>query len=104
LKARLVCMDGEVIVGETETSSLSRLRLPVVPDGSAPDEPAWMALGAIRQVELLSPPAPGTEDPPEAQGLPKVVVRFLGGEELRTYRDDASGQDGDGFRMLRWNR
>jgi len=32
------------------------------------------------------------------------VVRFLGGEELRTYRDDAFGQDGDGFRMLRWNR
>jgi len=32
------------------------------------------------------------------------VVRFLGGEELRTYRDDAFGQDGDGFLMLRWNR
>jgi len=30
-------MDGEVIVGETETSSLSRLGFPVVPDGSAPD-------------------------------------------------------------------
>jgi hypothetical protein len=42
-------------------------------------------------------------DPRESESLPKVVIHFLDGEPLRTYRDDHWGPDGDGFKALIWD-
>ena len=104
MRARVVFLDGEVIEGESEVAALSKAGFPLIPDGGSADEPAWIPSAGIRYVEQPGPAAPGAEDPREAGGDPKLMVRFLNGEVVRTYRDDTFGQEGEGFRLLRWDR
>jgi pilus assembly protein CpaF len=104
MRARVVFLDGDVIEGESEVAALSKAGFPLIPDGGSADEPAWIPSAGIRYVEQPGPAAPGAEDPREASGDPKLMVRFLNGEVVRTYRDDTFGQEGEGFRLLRWDR
>ena len=104
MQVRIVCTDGEIIDGTSESDSLTQVGYPVVPDGSRVQEPAWIALAAIRYVIVPGPPAPGLVDPREGAGYSKILVRFLDGEVVRTYRDDYFAPEGQGLRLLRWSR
>ena len=96
--------DGESMEGFSEAASLSRMGFPLVPDGGN-NQLVWVSLAWVRYVVLhdRAPTPHPAGDPRESESLPKVVIHFLDGEMLRTYRDDQWGPDGDGFRAVVWD-
>ena len=96
-------IDGEIMEGNSDAANLSRMGFPVHLDGGN-NEIAWVSLASIKYVlfrESLHDAA--DTDPRDAQGLTKIVLHFVDGEILRSYKDDSFGQDGEGFLLRLWD-
>ena len=104
MKVTIHFADGERLDGDSATASLSTMGFPVVPRAGN-STMIWVSLSAIKYVLIHSGKVEAGEkgDPRAKRGLPKVVVRFQDGEVIRTYRDDAWGPEGEGFRLRIWD-
>ena len=104
MRVRVRFLDGEELEGESEALSLTRLGFPLALSGLN-SKIVWLSLSAIKYVVVhpTDPTALGPVDPREAEGLPKVVLRFLDGEVVRTYEDEVFGQEGEGLNVRLWN-
>jgi len=103
MRATVLLEDGEILEGESGAGSLTALGFPLTQDQSDDGLPAWIPLAAIRYVVLPGPAAPGHEDPREAAGFQRVILRFADGVVVRTFRDETFGIVGEGIRALRWD-
>jgi len=102
MRVQVRYLDDTVLAGTSELSSFTNSGYGLVPDGS--ELPVAIPIASIKYVQLPGPLAPGgSEDPRAARNLPKVSVRCVDGETIRTYKDDSFGQDQGCLRMLRWD-
>ena len=96
-------IDGEIIEGASDAATLSRMGFPVHIDGGN-NQIAWVSLAAIKYVLFReSIHDHGDGDPRDAAGLTKIVLHFVDGEILRSYKDDSFSQDGEGFLLRLWD-
>ena len=103
MKVRVRFLDGEILDGDSDAATLERMGFPMsFPDGN--NQIAWVSLASIKYV-LISGQLyeEGPEDPRAHQGLVKVVLHFVDGETMRSYKDDIFSQDGEGFNMRVWD-
>ena len=97
-------IDGEIIEGESDAATLSRSGFPIVID-KGNTQVAWVSLASIKYVlfrDALEPQ--GDQDPRVDQDLTKIVLHFVDGEILRTYKDDQFSQESEGFMLRLWDR
>ena len=92
-------LDGEVMEGQSEAATLSKMGFPVAfPEGN--NQIAWVSLASIKYVLFRDSVLEHSDaDNRGAQGMVKVVLHFIDGETMRTYKDDTFQQDGEGFNM-----
>jgi hypothetical protein len=96
-------IDGEIMEGISDAATLSRMGFPVTIDGSN-NQIAWVSLASIKYVLFRNDVYDhGDVDPRDAQGLTKIVLHFVDGEILRSYKDDTFTQDGEGFVVRLWD-
>ncbi|MDP9325266.1 MAG: hypothetical protein M3O87_01850 [Candidatus Dormibacteraeota bacterium] len=95
-------MDGEILEGESEAVNLEKMGFPMsIPQGNS--QIAWVSLASIKYVLFPdSIHAHGEVDPREQVDI-KVVLHFGDGEVMRTYKDDAFQQEGEGFNLRIWD-
>ena len=96
-------LDGEILEGNSDAVSLSRMGFPVMFDGTN-NHIAWVSLASIKYVlfrDVLH--EDGKADPREFQGFTKLVLHFVDGEILRSFKDDTFSQDGEGFILRLWD-
>ncbi|MEA2647212.1 MAG: hypothetical protein QOE92_2295 [Chloroflexota bacterium] len=92
-------LDGEIMEGQSDAATLSKMGFPVAfPEGN--NQIAWVSLASIKYVLFRDTVLEQIEaDNRGAQGMVKVVLHFVDGETMRTYKDDSFQQDGEGFNM-----
>jgi hypothetical protein len=96
--------DGEELRGTSEAFTLAKVGFPVTPEEGTNNSMAWISLAAIKYVAVHLPNVESyAEEPREAQGLQKVVLRFIDGTIVRTYRDEVFGPEGEGFNARIWD-
>src|SRR3982074_3780825 len=96
-------IDGEIMEGSSDAATLSRMGFPVLLDGGN-NQVAWVSLASIKYVLFReSVHDTGDLDPRDSQGLTKIVLHFVDGEILRSYKDDSFSQDGEGFTLRLWD-
>jgi hypothetical protein len=96
-------IDGEIMEGTSEAATLSRMGFPVLLAGGN-NAVAWVSLASIKYVlfrDSLHDTADA--DPRDSQDLTKIVLHFVDGEILRSYKDDTFSQDGEGFTLRLWD-
>jgi hypothetical protein len=95
-------LDGEILEGESDAATLQKMGFPVAfPDGN--NQIAWVSLASIKYVTF-----PGTVHEPGEVDLRegttvKVVLHFVDGETMRSFKDDTFVQEGEGFNMRIWD-
>lgn len=96
-------LDGEVMEGQSEAATLSKMGFPVAfPEGN--NQIAWVSLASIKYVLFRDSVLEHSDaDNRGAQGMVKVVLHFIDGETMRTYKDDTFQQDGEGFNLRVWD-
>lgn len=104
MKVQVRFLDGEIMDGESDAATLQRMGFPVSLAGGN-NQIAWVSLASIKYVVLKGDhfAEGGDSDPRIHQDLVKVVMHFVDGETLRSYKDDSFSQQGEGFNMLVWD-
>ena len=96
--------DGEVIEGESDDISSSRLGFAIRPAGGN-NRLAWVPFSALKYCKFTA--APGwiarPADPRGQAGLPKLVLRFNDGEAMRGYKDEVFSHDGNCLNVMLWD-
>jgi hypothetical protein len=104
MKVTVRFLDGEVLNGDSEAATATRMGFPVMFQGGN-NQIAWISMASIKYVIFhtshFDDGAP--EDPRHDQGLIKVVLHFVDGETMRTYKDDTFSQEGEGFYLRLWD-
>ena len=96
-------IDGEIMQGTSEAATLSRMGFPVMLDGSN-NRVAWVSLASIKYVLFKDTVhESGDGDPRDSQGMTKIVLHFVDGEIMRSFKDDTFSQDGEGFMLRFWD-
>jgi hypothetical protein len=96
-------IDGEIMQGTSEAATLSRMGFPVMLDGSN-NQVAWVSLASIKYVLFKDTVHEGGDgDPRDSQGMTKIVLHFVDGEIMRSFKDDTFSQDGEGFMLRFWD-
>lgn len=96
-------VDGEIMEGTSEAATLSKMGFLVLLDGIN-NRVAWVSLASIKYVLFTeSVHASGDADPRDSEGLTKIVLHFVDGEVMRSYKDDTFNQDGEGFTLRLWD-
>jgi hypothetical protein len=105
MKVQIRFADGEVLEGDSEAATATRMGFPVMPEGGN-NQIAWISMASIKYVLFKGGhfDVGVEEDPRGNQGLIKVVLRFADGETLRTYKDDTFAQEGEGFYLRIWDQ
>ena len=98
---RLRFLDGEVIEGESDDVSSSRLGFAMRPS-TGNNRLAWVPFSALKYCMFTSGGRP-TRDPRSQMGLPKLVLRFNDGEAMRGYRDEVFAHDGNCLNVMLWD-
>jgi hypothetical protein len=98
---RLRFLDGEVIEGESDDVSSSRLGFAMRPS-TGNNRLAWVPFSALKYCMFTSSGRP-TRDPRSQLGLPKLVLRFNDGEAMRGYRDEVFAHDGNCLNVMLWD-
>ena len=98
---RLRFLDGEVIEGESDDVSSSRLGFAMRPS-TGNNRLAWVPFSALKYCMFNSSGRP-TRDPRSQMGLPKLVLRFNDGEAMRGYRDEVFAHDGNCLNVMLWD-
>ena len=96
-------LDGEVLEGDSDAATLSHMGFPVTVDkGNTQD--ALISLASIKYVLFNETrEGAGDHDPRADQDLTKIVLHFVDGEILRTYKDDVFTQESEGFMLRLWD-
>lgn len=104
MKVQIRFLDGEVMNGESDAATLQRMGFPVSFTGGN-NQIAWVSLASIKYVLFKGGhfDEAGDEDPRNHQKLVKVVLHFVDGETLRSYKDDTFSQEAEGFNMRVWD-
>ena len=104
MKVQIRFLDGEVMNGESDAATLQRMGFPVSFTGGN-NSIAWVSLASIKYVLIKGGhfDEGGEEDPRNHQNLVKVVLHFVDGETLRSYKDDTFSQEDEGFNMRVWD-
>ena len=96
--------DGEVIDGESDDISSSRLGFAMRP-ASGNNRLAWVPFSALKYCKFTA--APGwiarPADPRVQVGLPKLVLRFSDGQAMRGYKDEVFSHDGNCLNVMLWD-
>jgi hypothetical protein len=104
VKVRIRFLDGEVMDGASDAATLEQMGFPVSFEGGN-NQIAWVSLASIKYVTfkggLLE--QGGEDDPRHHQNMVKVVMHFIDGETLRSYKDDSFSQEAEGFHMRVWD-
>lgn len=100
MQVQIRFLDGEIMEGESDAATLQRMGFPVSFAGGN-NQIAWVSLASIKYVLFKGGhfDAGAEEDPRTHQKLVKVVMHFVDGETMRSYKDDTFSQDGEGFNM-----
>jgi hypothetical protein len=102
---RLCFMDGEVIDGESDDVSSTRVGFAMRP-ATGNNRLAWVPFNALKYCKF-PPSAPGravrSGDPRGQVGLPKLVLRFTDGEVMRGYKDEVFSHDGNCLNVMLWD-
>ncbi len=100
MKVQIRFLDGEVMEGESDAATLQRMGFPVSFTGTN-NQIAWVSLASIKYVLIKGGhfDEGSEEDPRHHQNMVKVVMHFIDGETLRSYKDDTFSQDAEGFNM-----
>src|SRR5438309_8684904 len=98
MKVQIRFVDGEVLDGDSEAATATRMGFPVMPTGGN-NQIAWISMASIKYVVFTGGhfDVGSAEDPRAAQNLVKIVMHFVDGETMRTYKDDTFAQEGEGF-------
>ena len=104
MKVQIRFLDGEVMNGESDAATLQRMGFPVSFSGGN-NQVAWVSLASIKYVLIKGGQFDevGSEDPRSHQNLVKVVLHFIDGETLRSYKDETFSQEAEGFHMRVWD-
>ena len=104
MKVQIRFLDGEIMNGESDAATLQRMGFPVSFTGGN-NSIAWVSLASIKYVLFVGGhfDEGGEEDPRSHQNMVKVVLHFVDGETLRSYKDDTFSQDAEGFNMRVWD-
>ena len=104
MKVQIRFLDGEIMNGESDAATLQRMGFPVSFAGGN-NQIAWVSLASIKYVLFKGGhfDEGGEEDPRNRQNLVKVVMHFVDGETLRSYKDDTFSQEAEGFNMRVWD-
>lgn len=100
MQVQIRFLDGEIMDGQSDAATLQRMGFPVSFVGGN-NQIAWVSLASIKYVLFKGGhfEEGSDEDPRDHQNLVKVVMHFIDGETLRSYKDDTFSQDGEGFNM-----
>ncbi|MEA2683784.1 MAG: hypothetical protein QOK05_2112 [Chloroflexota bacterium] len=100
MQVQIRFLDGEIMEGESDAATLQRMGFPVSFAGGN-NQIAWVSLASIKYVLFKGGhfDEGAEEDPRNHQNLVKVVMHFVDGETMRSYKDDTFSQDGEGFNM-----
>ncbi|GAC1334822.1 MAG: hypothetical protein NVSMB17_17000 [Candidatus Dormibacteria bacterium] len=104
MKVQIRFLDGEIMNGDSDAATLQRMGFPVSFAGGN-NSIAWVSLASIKYVIFVAGhfDEGGEEDPRNHQDLVKVVLHFIDGETLRSYKDDTFSQEAEGFNMRVWD-
>jgi hypothetical protein len=104
MKVQIRFLDGEIMNGDSDAATLQRMGFPVSFAGGN-NQIAWVSLASIKYVLFKGGhfDEGGEEDPRNHQNLVKVVMHFVDGETLRSYKDDTFSQEAEGFNMRVWD-
>jgi hypothetical protein len=91
-------LDGELLEAESDAVDQQRLTFLVRPT-SGNNRLAWISLSAIKHITFPDAPVDPAPDSRGGPGREKVVVRFLDGEVVRAYKDEAFSQEGLCFNL-----
>jgi hypothetical protein len=105
MQVQIRFLDGEILDGESDAATLQRMGFPVSFAGGN-NQIAWVSLASIKYVLFKGGhfDEGSEEDPRNRQNLVKVVMHFVDGETMRSYKDDTFSQDGEGFNMRVYDR
>jgi hypothetical protein len=96
-------LDGEVLEGDSDAGTLSQMGFPVAVD-KGNTQVAWISLASIKYVLFNDTREGGADhDPRGDEDLTKIVLHFVDGEILRTYKDDVFSQESEGFMLRLWD-
>lgn len=100
MQVQIRFLDGEIMDGVSDAATLQRMGFPVSFTGGN-NQIAWVSLASIKYVLFKGGhfDEGSQEDPRNHQNLVKIVLHFVDGETMRSYKDDTFGQDGEGFNM-----
>jgi hypothetical protein len=100
---RLKFIDGEVIEGESDDVSSSRLGFAMRPS-TGNNRLAWVPFSALKYC-MFTPAARNVRsvDPRSQVGLQKLVLRFNDGEAMRGYKDEVFSHDGNCLNVMLWD-
>ena len=100
---RIRFIDGEVMDGESDDVSSSRLGFAVRPS-TGNNRLAWVPFSALKHC-MFNPTGQTARltDPRAQAGLPKLVLRFNDGEAMRGYKDEVFSHDGNCVNVMLWD-
>ena len=101
VRARFI--DGEVMDGESDDISSSRLGFALRPS-TGNNRLAWIPFSALKHCMFNPASQPALlADPRRQAGLPKLVLRFNDGEAMRGYKDEVFSHDGNCLNVMLWD-
>ncbi|MEA2647211.1 MAG: pilus assembly protein CpaF, partial [Chloroflexota bacterium] len=108
MKITVRFVDGEELEGESSAVTLQKLGFEVNIASGGNTRTVWVSMAAIKYLTIqnegvAATPVRSIGDPRANLGLPKVVVHFLDGEVLHSYRDEEMEEQDEGFRLRIWN-
>jgi hypothetical protein len=91
-------LDGEALEAESDSVNQQRLTFLVRPT-SGNNRLVWVSLAAVKKITFPDAPVDRAADNRGRAEREKVVVRFLDGEVVRAYKDEAFSQEGLCFNL-----
>jgi len=98
-------VDGEELEGESDAVSLEHIGFPLKLGAGKNTSNVYLSLVAIKYVAINPVAGDVSEegDPRVGQSTPKVVLHFLDGETMHTYKDEYFGQQSEGYNVRLWD-
>jgi pilus assembly protein CpaF len=98
-------VDGEELEGESDAVSLDQIGFPLKLGAGKNASNVYLSLVAIKYVAINPVAVDVSEegDPRVGQSMPKVVLHFLDGETMHTYKDEYFGQQSEGYNVRLWD-
>ena len=90
--------------GDSDAATLQQMGFPVSFEGGN-NQIAWVSLASIKYVSFKGglSEGGGEDDPRNHQNMVKVVMHFVDGDTLRSYKDDSFSQEAEGFHLRVWD-